>query len=122
MTFAVEVGRLRWFRAIMTQVCRDASAFAGACNVTRTSVRSKRQMYSVPGKAYGLALLRTLLRTKVVTLQLEKTLTLTPALSPRRGRIVGSLKAYSPFGEFVGTAARAAFYRLSSVRCRIPDE
>ena len=35
-------------------------------------------------------------------------LALTAALSPRRGRSVGSLQAYSPFGEVVGAAASAA--------------
>jgi hypothetical protein len=45
-------------------------------------------------------------------MQLEKAFALTPALSARaglaarRGRIVGSLQAYSPIGEFVGTAAK----------------
>ena len=35
-------------------------------------------------------------------------LTLTAALSPRRWRSVGSLQAYSPFGEVVRAAASAA--------------
>src|SRR5436190_9084190 len=34
-------------------------------------------------------------------MQLEKELALTPALSPRRGRIFGSLFRESPFGESV---------------------
>src|SRR4051812_11561595 len=41
------------------------------------------------------------------TIQLEK-FALTPALSPRRGRSVGSLQACSPFSEVVSTAASAA--------------
>jgi hypothetical protein len=37
----------------------------------------------------------------------RETLTPTPALSPRRGRIIGSLLADSPLGEFAGIAANA---------------
>src|SRR5436190_19293108 len=47
-----------------------------------------------------------LLRQKAVAGHLEK-LALTPALSPRRGRIFGGLQAYSPFGEFVNLRALA---------------
>src|SRR5436190_1848562 len=54
----------------------------------------------------GVAASAALLRQKAVAGHLEK-LALTPALSPRRGRIFGGLQAYSPFGEFVNLRALA---------------